>query len=96
MFVVTLLERLFDLYRESRDLPDALAKAWSGEHADHFLAMNIAVGLTLLVYKVYGEIDRHLGEGALRKLFFGPALPQEPAGSDPSRAKNGNGLESER
>jgi len=72
VFLVTLAERLFDLYREEGELGAALAKLLAGEHADHFLAMNIAVGTSLLVYNVYGEIDRHLGEGSLRRIFFSP------------------------
>ncbi len=70
VFLVTLAERLFDLYREEGTLGAAMSKLWAGEKMDHFLAMNITIGLSLLVYNVYGEIDRHFGEGSLRRLFF--------------------------
>ena len=70
VFVVTLAERLFDFYRESSDLPRALSELWAGKDINHFLAMNLCVGFSFLVYNCFSEIDRHLGEGGLRKFFF--------------------------
>ena len=69
-FVVTLAERLFDLYRKSGDLSAALTGVWAEEDADHFLAMNLTVGLTLVVYNVFTEVGRHLGAHGLRDLFL--------------------------
>lgn len=81
VFVVTLAEHLFDGYREEGDLGAALDTLWAGRDADHFLAMNLAVGLSLLGYNVYAAIDRELGEGSLRRLLFSPARSSasEPA-----------------
>ena len=79
VFLVTLGERLFDLYRETGALAEAASRMWAGRDASHFLAMNLAVGLSLLAYNVFGEIDRHLGKGALRRLFF--ARRAGPAGA---------------
>ena len=70
VFAVTLAERLFDFYRESSALTEALSRAWEGKDFHHFLAMNLCVGLSFLIYNCFAEIDRHLGEGGLRKLFF--------------------------
>lgn len=70
VFVVTLAEHLFDLYREHGKLPTALSELWAARDFHHFLAMNLCVGLSFLVYNGFSEIDRHLGEGGLRKLFF--------------------------
>ena len=78
VFGVTLLERLFDLYRESGDLEASLRGIFSGERTGHFLAMNVGVGLTLLAYNVFHEVDRHVGEGVLRAHFFG----LRPSGAD--------------
>ena len=70
VFVVTLAERLFHLYRESSELPRALSELWAGRDFHHFLAMNLCVGFSFLIYNCFSEIDRHLGEGGLRRLFF--------------------------
>lgn len=70
VFVVTLAEHLFDFYREKGNLPDALSEMWSGRDFRHFLAMNLGVGISFLVYNCFSEIDQKLGEGGLRKLFF--------------------------
>ncbi len=70
VFVVSLAERLFDLYRETSDLSALISKLWAGRDFDHFLAMNLCVGLSFLAYNSFSEIDRKLGEGGLRKLFF--------------------------
>ena len=70
VFVVTLAERLFDLYRDKGELPAALSALWAGRDFNHFLAMNLCVALSLLIYNFFSEIDRHMGEGALHRLFF--------------------------
>lgn len=71
VFVVTLGERLFDLYRESHDLATTLAGVWAGEDVDHFVALNLCVATSFLIYNAFSEIGRHLGGGdALRSLFF--------------------------
>jgi hypothetical protein len=71
VFAVTLAERVFDLYREQGNLTETASAVWAGEDFQHFLAMNLCVGLSFLVYNCFSEIDRHLGEGGLRQLFFG-------------------------
>lgn len=71
VFVVTVAERLFDLYREHGDLSGAVATLWAGRDFHHFLAMNLGVGLSFLVYNTFSEIDRHMGRGSLRRLFLG-------------------------
>jgi hypothetical protein len=70
VFVVTLAERTFEAYRAKGHLEGVLSEVWTGEGLGHFLAMNMTVGVSLLVYNVYSEIDAQLGEGTLRKLFF--------------------------
>lgn len=77
VFAVTLLERVFDLYRESGDLGEAFRGLFTGERTGHFLAMNVGIGLSLLTYNVFQEIDRHLGSGSLRQLFFGTGRPDD-------------------
>lgn len=68
--LVSLIEHLFDLYRETSRLPRALSELWAGKDLDHFLAMNLCVLLSFLVYNCFSAIDRELGQGGLRKLFF--------------------------
>jgi len=72
VFVATLAERLFDLYRELGRLPEALSRLWAGEDLDHFLAMNLSVGLSFVVYNVLAELGRHMGTHALRDFFLSP------------------------
>jgi hypothetical protein len=70
VFVVTTAEQLFDQYRERGQMPAALSELWQGRDFYHFLAMNLCVGVSFVLYNSFMEIDRHLGEGGLRKLFF--------------------------
>jgi hypothetical protein len=70
VFVVSGAERLFELYRETEKLPEALSQLWAGKDFHHFLAMNLGVALSFLLYNSFSEIDRRLGEGGLRKFFF--------------------------
>ncbi len=70
VFVVTLAESAFDVYREGTEPGALLGVLWAGRDFAHFLAMNLGVGLAFLIYNCFSEIDRHLGEGGLRRLFF--------------------------
>jgi hypothetical protein len=71
VFVVTLAERLFHLYRENGELFRALSELWAGRDLNHFIAFNLCAVFSFLIYNCFSEIDHHLGEGGLRKLFFG-------------------------
>ena len=37
--------------------------------------MNLCIPLSFLLYNTFSEIDRRLGEGALRRMAFFPAAP---------------------
>lgn len=71
VLLVTATEHLFELYRERHALGAALEELWAHRDVHHFLALNLVVALSFLVYNTFSEIDRHLGEGGLRRLFFG-------------------------
>lgn len=86
VFLVTLAERTFELYRAHGSLDEALAKVWAGEDLGHFLAMNMTVGLSLVVYNVFSEIDAHFGEGSLRRFLF---LTRDDSSLDADRAAFG-------
>lgn len=70
VFAVTVVERLFDLYREHGGLQTALEAGWAQRDVHHFLALNICVALAFLVYNTYAEIDPHLGEGGLHRFLL--------------------------
>jgi len=79
VFAVTFAERWLDIYREQGGALASLVRTWREEDVYHFLALNLTVGLCLLVYNVFAEIGRHVGASRLRALFFGER--------DPERAK---------
>ena len=58
-------------------LPQALARLWAGRDFQHFLALNLCVLLSFLAYNCFAEIDRRLGGGGLRQLFFEPGRPRD-------------------
>lgn len=78
VFVVTLAEHLFDFYRKSGGANTALSDLWQSRDLYHFLAMNLCVALSFLLYNAFSEVDQQLGEGGLRRLFF-----SRPAEADP-------------
>jgi hypothetical protein len=41
-----------------------------GRDVDHFLAMNLAVAVSFLIYNTFSEIDVCLGEGSLRAMLL--------------------------
>jgi hypothetical protein len=76
VFGVTLVERFYDVYREHGDVHATFAALWARRDYRHFLAMNLTVAVAFVVFNSLNEIDRRLGEGGLRRLFF--AVAREP------------------
>ena len=70
VFIVTLAEHLFEYYQEQSQLSLALQELWQGRDLYHFLALNISVGLSLLLYNFYIAIDQSLGRGALKRALL--------------------------
>jgi hypothetical protein len=58
-----------------------LHELWAERDVHHFLAMNLAVTVSLLVYNAFIEIEQEMGEGSLRRLFF--RRRGEPGSSTP-------------
>lgn len=63
-------EKLFHAYRASPTMSKALREIWSQQNRNIILAKVICIGLALLGYHLYGEIDRRLGERRLKRLIF--------------------------
>ena len=70
VFGVSLAEHLFDLYRERGAFAASLDELWAGRDLHHFLALNLVVGVSFLGYNSATIIDRQIGDGGLRRLFF--------------------------
>lgn len=70
VFLITLAERLFHAYRAQGELGAALSELWATRDAHHAIAMTLSIGLAFVVFNGALEIDRRLGEGGLRRLFF--------------------------
>jgi hypothetical protein len=81
-FVVALfihyLEHLYDAWKVAPGLAAANEKLLSEIVWPHFWAIQILLTVLIFVYCVITEMSRVLGEGKLKKLFFGP-LPANPA-----------------
>jgi hypothetical protein len=78
VFVVTLAEELLDAYLDKQDLAATLSGFLSSKQLDHFLAMNVGVALSFMIYFTFSELDRRIGHGAIRRLLFS-APPRPPA-----------------
>jgi multisubunit Na+/H+ antiporter MnhC subunit len=70
VFVVTLAEHLVEAYLDKGDLDTAVSELWASKDFDHFLAMNLCVALSFLLYNTFAEMDRRLGRGSIRRLLF--------------------------
>jgi hypothetical protein len=70
VLLVTLGERLFHAYRQRGNLGAAFTDLWISRDFHHGLATAISVGLAFVVFHGALEIDRRLGDGGLRRLFF--------------------------
>jgi ABC-type Fe3+-siderophore transport system permease subunit len=68
-FAVLIGEKLFEAYRKSSGLLEAIADVWAQEDRNVVLAKVICVGLTFAGYHLYAGIDRRLGEGTLRRML---------------------------
>jgi hypothetical protein len=79
VFIVTLAEQILDVYLDHGSVQAALRNLWSGKDFDHYLALNMSVGLSFLVYNTVSELDRRLGRGTVRRLLLSKATAADGA-----------------
>ena len=70
VLLVGVIERLIHAYRESGDFYHALQEVYAGRDLNHFIASIICIGISFIVYNIFSEINRRMGESALTKIFF--------------------------
>jgi hypothetical protein len=81
VFVVTLAEHLVEAYFDKGSLETALSELWASKDFHHFLAMNLCVALSFLLYNTFAEMDRRLGRGSIRRLLFSTQVPEASGAS---------------
>jgi hypothetical protein len=60
-----------------------VSELWVTRDLHHALAVTLSIGLAFVVFNGAAEIDRRLGEGELRRLFFSRRV--EGTGDSPKR-----------
>jgi hypothetical protein len=80
VLAVTFAENLFGAWRSQGSLSGALTHLWASRDLNHFLALNLCVGLSFLLYHTYAELDRRLGAGSIRRLLLSRRGRAEDAG----------------
>jgi len=72
LFVIVLGigEKIFEAYRESGTLGNAVAKLIADANVDHFLGMVLVISVVVFFYLAIQEIEQAMGRGALFRLFF--------------------------
>lgn len=84
VFIVTLIEQFVDVYLDHGNLEKTVENLFTGKDLDHYLALNLAVALSFLIYNTASELDRRIGRGAIRRLLFSsPAETRDPAARSP-------------
>jgi hypothetical protein len=79
VFAVTFAEHLFDAWRTNGSLDGALSQLWASRDLHHFLALNLCVALSFLLYNTCTELDRRLGKGSIRRMLLSrPHQAPEP------------------
>ena len=91
-FGVLLAEEIFHAYRATGNLGPAVMDVWSHRDRNVILAKVICVALTFGAYHLYMGIDRHLGEGTLRRIVT--SRPGEPTAPKKER-DNGHSREAQ-
>jgi hypothetical protein len=71
-FIVLFLEKLFHAYRESGMLTQAISGVWEHRDWNILFAKVLCAGLAFFAYHLCAGLDRHLGEGTLRRLVTAP------------------------
>ena len=69
-FVVLLLEKVFETYRVSGGVIQAINDIWELRDRNVILAKVLGVGLTFFAYHLFAGLDRQLGEGSLRRMVI--------------------------
>ena len=82
VIVLGIGEKIFEAYRKSDTLSDAVAKLLANANVDHFLGMVLVISVVMFFYLALQEIEKAMGDGALFRLFF---KRPEPAPIRPAR-----------
>ena len=69
-FIVLLTEKLSHIRKETTSLNEAFFEMWSHQDRNIIFAKILCIGLVFLIYHLYREIDRRLGEGAPLRMVF--------------------------
>jgi len=78
VLVLMLLEKSFESRREAGGFLNAFANILQHEDIPHVVANTIAVTAALLVFNAKSVVARHLGTGALLRMFRQPLPPSTP------------------
>jgi hypothetical protein len=92
VLVMTFAKHLFHAWGTQGSLDGALVPPLASRDLHHFLALNLCVALSFLLYNTYAELDRRLGTGSIRRMLFSrahampkPGTPHRPLGQSLSR-----------
>ena len=64
------IKKIFLGYLETGGVWDGVKLVYENRELYRFLATNLCIGLSVLIYNLFSEINRYLGEGGIRDIFF--------------------------
>lgn len=70
VFVVYTLEKIFHGYHETGGLREGIKLVYENRELNRFLATNLCVGLSFLIFNLFSEINHYLGKGGVKRIFF--------------------------
>ncbi|MGD8476702.1 MAG: hypothetical protein PVI98_06130 [Burkholderiales bacterium] len=77
VFLVVVLEKSFEARHDYGGFSAAISELFRQTNAIHIWTNTICLSAALLSYNMLSVVRKHLGKGALLKMFLVP-LPQEP------------------
>ena len=72
--VIHYLERLYDFWKEAPGVRRRQPEALGADRLAAFWAIQILLGVLIVIYCVMGELVRVIGADKMKAMFFGPPL----------------------
>jgi hypothetical protein len=76
VLLIGLIEKIFDSYKETKNLGSAIFMIIQDRNMSHFFAVILCLAIVFSLYNIFDEINTYFGKGNLYKFFV--SIPKNP------------------
>lgn len=69
VLIIGLIEKIFDGYKETKNLGSAISMMIQDRNMSHFFAVILCLAIVFSLYNIFDELNNYFGKGKLYKFF---------------------------